>query len=294
MDYLTRYYINLCEDLQRKLNLLEDFKSSFEAAFPKFNKPSNPISTTPRRNYKDVAREAQRLVSQRGNEIPGMPNLSANIKFSRATREGIPVSDEEAVQSALSPEERKQAQRSTSLTPQSDLYSFMKLSQQEREKIAPGLPTDVLRGMEEEQYRRSRNVDRMGGGSLKLGTDKVDALNTIGRTLEDRSGPLGGKAGADTYFERVRRNVSPEDVNRALEAKNLPELGAMQDAGTRVAKKEFAQTGRMTPETYQAVRTIETARDEALERKVRDTQDLLASREEAAKKMYGDQWMRYM
>ena len=68
----------------------------------------------------------------------------------------------------------------------------------------------------------------------------------------------------------------------------------MQDAGTRVAKKEFAQTGRMTPETYQAVRTIETARDEALERKVRDTQDLLASREEAAKKMYGDQWMRYM
>ena len=294
MDYLTNYYKNLSEELQKRLTLLEQFKSSFDAAFPNFNKRPSMAPTLPRRDYKDVAREAQRTVAQRRDNIPGMPKLSANIKFSRGTREGIPVSDEEAMQYNLSPEERQQAARSTSLTPQSDLYSFMKLSQQEREDIAPGLPTNILRGMEQEQYARSRNAVNMGRADQKLGTEKVAALNTISQTLEDRKGPLGGKAGADTYFERVRRNVSPEDVNRALEAKNLPELGAMQDAGTRVAKKEFAQTGRMTPETYQAVRTIETARDEALERKIRDTQDLLASREEAAKKMYGDQWMRYM
>lgn len=300
MDYMTRYYKTLSEDLQKKLNLLEQMQSSYDAAFPNMNQRRSMAPVLPKRDYRDVAREAQRAVAQRQNNIPGMPKLSANIKFSRATREGIPVSDDEAMEFNLSPEERKQAARSTSLTPASDLYSFMNLSQQEREDIARGLPTNVLRGMEKQQYDISRNAVAYGREGQELGADKVAAMNTISRALEDRSGPLGGQAGADTYFERIQRNAGMgPSVDSALAGKNLEELGAMQDAGHRAAKKEF-DTGRiignagLTPETYGAVRAIETARDEALERKVRETQDLLASREEAAKKMYGDQWMRYM
>lgn len=302
MDYVTRYYKNLSEKLTERLQLLESILPGVRPAGSRLANTQLDMEDIGQqladfansRSQTDVARAAQREIDRRKNTIPGMPNLSANIKFSRGTREGIPFTDEEADEFGLSPEERRQAQRSTSLTPQSDIYSFMNLSQQERERIAYGLPTKVLRGMEEEQYRRSRNETIYGRGSNKLGADRVAGLNTISRALEDRKGPLGGKAGADTYFERIQRNVSPEDVNRALRGKNLSELGAMQDAGTRVAKKEFAQSGRMTPSTYQAVRTIETAKDQALERKIRDTQDLMASREEAAKKMYGDQWMRYM
>lgn len=302
MDYVTRYYKNLSEKLTERLQLLESILPGVRPTGSRLANTQLDMEDIGQqladfansRSQTDVARAAQREIDRRKNTIPGMPNLSANIKFSRGTREGIPFTDEEADEFGLSPEERRQAQRSTSLTPQSDIYSFMNLSQQERERIAYGLPTKVLRGMEEEQYRRSRNETIYGRGSNKLGADRVAGLNTISRALEDRKGPLGGKAGADTYFERIQRNVSPEDVNRALRGKNLSELGAMQDAGTRVAKKEFAQSGRMTPSTYQAVRTIETAKDQALERKIRDTQDLMASREEAAKKMYGDQWMRYM
>ena len=308
MDYVTRYYKNLSEKLTERLQLLESILPGVRPTGSRLANTQLDMEDIGQqladfansRSQTDVARAAQREIDRRKNTIPGMPNLSANIKFSRGTREGIPFTDEEADEFGLSPEERRQAQRSTSLTPQSDIYSFMNLSQQERERIAYGLPTKVLRGMEEEQYRRSRSATNYGRGSNKLGADRVAGLNTISRALEDRKGPLGGKAGADTYFERIQRNAGMgPSVDSALAGKNLAELGAMQEAGHRVAKREFS-TGKiignagLTPETYGAVRAIETARDEALERKVRDTQDLMASREEASKKMYGEQWMRYM
>jgi hypothetical protein len=265
MDYLTQYYKNLCESLQQRLDSMSSFRRTMDSAFrePSLN-VSNISVPEPRRDYRDVAREAQRAVQQRGTTIPGMPKLSANIRFSKMTREGIPVDDEN-----LSPEERQQAQRSTGLTPQSDLYAFGQLTPEERRTVAPGLPTAVLKGMEQEQAQTSRSAVAYGKGDRKLGADKVDVLNVVSQTLEDRKGPLGGKAGAQSYVDRLNRNSATGNqvnTNMALYGKSYKELTAMRDALDQEIRAGFASGNKtIDPTKRKTLMDLNKAIDTSLE-----------------------------
>lgn len=349
MDYLTRYYKNLCEDIQRKINLLSEELSqkimdevrSTLATTRKLDTEKkarrsrvNPLTG---KSLEQAADENKRALEQRKIDSDArlqqdMPNLAARVKFSRLTRSGLPISDEETNKFNLGPEERKSAELSTALTPKSDLHAFMSLSPDERNIVAPTLNRNVLRGMEQEQYNQSANETLFGRGNKKLGADKVSALNLIGKTIEDKSGPLGGKAGADSYFRRIQRNerdyqstdevkTSYEDSQKAFAGKTYDELDAMQQAGHKAVKKLFGDVSAkrgyevktdtieddtmdpdLTPEelvrrgngAVAAVKQIQWAKDNLLAQKTTERENLMKSREENARKMYGDQWMKYM
>lgn len=72
------------------------------------------------------------------------------------------------------------------------------------------------------------------------------------------------------------------------------ELNALEDRVRKDMEKDFASSGKMSPQTYNTYAAISLAKDSEAEKRAREHADLMASREEAAKKMYGDQWMRYM
>lgn len=72
------------------------------------------------------------------------------------------------------------------------------------------------------------------------------------------------------------------------------ELKAMEDRVRKDMEKDFASSGKMSPQTYNTYAAISLAKDAEAEKRAREHADWMASREEAAKKMYGDQWMNYM
>ena len=72
------------------------------------------------------------------------------------------------------------------------------------------------------------------------------------------------------------------------------ELNALEDRVRQDVQKDFATSGKMSPQTYNTYAAISLAKDSEAEKRAREHADLMASREEAAKKMYGDQWMNYM
>ena len=221
--------------------------------------------------------------------IPGMPNLSANIEFSSQSRarsgSGIP-------------------------TPTSELDSFYNLGSERQQTVAPGLPTDTLKRMQQAQYDRSQGIQTGAPGSRmapRMSASSAQAQNTISRTLEDRKGPLGGQAGARTYAERLNRNsqtladtssanqralgmanpvvgaanrvrqqAAQADTDTALAGKNYAELSAMRDALDKEIKADFA-AGKKTidPAKYRTYTTLNRQIDSTLDNRLLRSRDKL-------------------
>jgi hypothetical protein len=157
--------------------------------------------------------------------IPGMPNLSANIEFSSQSR----------------------ARSGSGIaTPETELDSFYTLGKEKQERIAPGLSTSTLTGMQKAQYGRSKSILAGAPGTRmtpRLNQGSVEAQNIISKTLEDRKGPLGGKAGAQSYVERLNRNTAMGDVvdtQKAIQGKSYKELSAMRDELDKEIRSGFS------------------------------------------------------
>lgn len=218
----------------------------------------------------DQAIEAMNQKDYAGYNIPGMPNLSANIEFSSQSR----------------------ARSGSGIaTPTSEMDAFYGLGSQRQQTVAPGLATDTLERMQQAQYDRSQGIQTNAPGSRmspRMSPGSVQAQTTISRTLDDRRSPLGGQAGASTYAERLNRNAQTQvstssanqralgmanpavaasntvrqqaaqaDTETALAGKNYAELSAMRDALDKEIKADFA-AGKKTidPAKYRTYTTL--------------------------------------
>ena len=229
-----------------------------------------------RMNQKDYA----------GYNIPNMPNLSANIEFSSQSR----------------------ARSGSGIaTPQSELDAFNTLGQDRQQMVAQGLPTSTLERMQQAQYDRSQGILSNAPGSRmapRLNAGSVAAQNTISGALENRRGPMGGRAGVQSYVDRLNRNSSAQvtgdqtmtpaqrmagrvnpvvgavnkarqgaaqtsqaDTQTALAGKSYQELSAMRDALDTEIKAGFASGNKqIDPAKYKTYMAIDRAINATMEK----------------------------
>lgn len=263
MDYMTRYYKNLCEQLSSDMTrLMADLDARAKA-----REENQKLQS-----QSQAAFDAVRQKEMGRYNIPGMPNLSANVEFSSQSR----------------------ARAGSGIaTPETELDSFYALGQEKQQRIAPGLSTSTLSGMQQAQYNRSQGL--MSGTTRRektaagLNPQSVEAQNLISRTIQQRKeNPMGGSAAARTYVDRARTQSLPSSFNAR-------ELQAISNEAEKEGKAQFAAGQKtVSPGTYAAIRNIDDAQKARREKDAQEAASLMASREANVKRMYGDQWMKYV
>jgi hypothetical protein len=99
---------------------------------------------------------------------------------------------------------------------------------------------------------------------------------------------MGGSAAARTYVERAKTQALPSSFSSR-------ELQAISNEAEKEGKAQFAAGQKtISPGTYAAIQNIEAAQKARREKDAQETASLMASREANAKRMYGDQWMKYV
>lgn len=349
MDYLTRYYKNLCEDLQRKLNLLEyalpgvnpltpkasPYGSSFRStlrlpetlrASDKYDQLRPPDSLAiseiePSQNWSPRIPQDETLEEPRWRSVAKrVDNYKQNLER---------IKSEEQEKERIYQERRQRFQP----PPTPNLASLAGMSPTERSTAIAGMRSRDLEQIQKDRYN-SAKINTMMGRAVPMGADNLEALGAISSELEDRRGPLGGSRNVEDAYRKLRQSV-PErfievdlsqfnkvddriesklkrerEIERAIanaelsDATGKPvsydsvlkrdELKALEDRVRKDMEKDFASSGKMSPQTYNTYAAISLAKDSEADKRAREHADLMASREEAAKKMYGDQWMRYM
>lgn len=217
--------------------------------------------------------------------------------------------------------------------PTPNLASLAGMSPTERSTAIAGMRSRDLEQIQKDRYN-SAKINTMMGRAAPMGADNLEALSAISSELEDRRGPLGGSRNVEDAYRKLRENVPTDEIGVDLskfnkiddqaesdlkrerkiqrelanyklsDAAGKPvsfdsvlkrdELNALEDRVRQDVQKDFATSGKISPQTYNTYAAISLAKDSEAEKRAREHADLMASREEAAKKMYGDQWMNYM
>jgi len=249
MNYLTKYYIDLCEQLEKKINFLEALDPKLQAQLAELDRRKKEREENKKlKAQTDAAFAEKNRKEDAPYNIPNMPNLSANIEFSSQSRarsgSGIP-------------------------TPTSELDAFTTLGADKQGRIASGLSTSTLKGMQQAQYDRSKGI--LGGRSISpvnpaLNRNSVATQNLISKTLDDRKGPLGGRAGAQSYVDTLNRTGD----TKSLYGKSYDELKAMRDELDQQIRAGF-KSGNKTidPTKRRTLMDLNTAIDTSLKSKIK-------------------------
>lgn len=258
MDYMAKYYKNLCEQLSSDMTrLLADLDARIKA------RENDP-------NFQRIANASFYARRQRQLNDYKIPNkvASASLQLNRRSRElarGNPLTQ-----------------------PHHELQAFYELEPEKQEKLIPTLSSVSLERLQKAQYERSKSI-LAGEEDTKLNPQSVAAQNLISKTLtQRRENPMGGSAAARTYVERAKTQALPSSFSSR-------ELQAISNEAEKEGKAQFtAGQKTISPGTYAAIQNIEAAQKARREKDAQETASLMASREANAKRMYGDQWMKYV
>jgi len=252
MQYLTNYYKNLCEQLQEKINLIEaelskktkDDSKALLDAIAKMDADKiarqNKVNPITGRSYIDVAREASKESLRRASERENfdelsktMPNLAARMRFSS---QSIARSAAPGGSNAYS-----------------DLASFGALSPEDQNRVAPTQSSKRLKDMQNAQYKISSTNVALGRGGQPMGDNLASGMGTIDKVLDDRKGPMGGKAGAASFVRSWQEDPTSQKTQQSMALRTPRERIAMLDAMKEEGLRQFREKGRLDPRHVEMV-----------------------------------------
>ena len=205
----------------------------------------NKVNPTTGKSYLDVANQATKesLDRARSKEnydelAKAAPNLAARARFGS-----------QSIAQSAAPGAVTGIAGQGGSTPNSDINALYTLSPEDQTRVAPTLSTKRLEDMRKAQYSNSQTAVQQGRGSSSLGASKVNALNLINKTIDDRkNNAMGGQAAARSFAKSWQEDPDSLRTQRSMAARTDREKLAMNDAMYQEGLRQFKEKGKLSPE----------------------------------------------
>ena len=203
--------------------------------------PFDPTKTRKQRTDELVGQALERQRRKENlDDLDVGPNLKARMRFS----------DQSRARSAA-PGAVSGVAGQGGPTPDSDLDSFLSLSPEDQKRVAPTIHHKRIEDMRTAQYNRStenvRQAHEQGKFAPQLGASKVNALNLIDKTIDDRNKPMGGPNGAAIWVRSWQEDPTSLRTQRSMVVRTPAERLAMNDAIYQEGLRQFRENGKLDP-----------------------------------------------
>jgi len=235
-----RLHEAMSQKMKDEIKATLDMQAKADADRAARDNAPDPFDPTKTRKQRTDELVGQALERQRRKEnlddLDVGPNLKARMRFS----------DQSRARSAA-PGAVSGVAGQGGPTPDSDLDSFLSLSPEDQKRVAPTIHHKRIEDMRTAQYNRSTENVRQGRGGAPLGASKVNALNLINKTIDDRNKPMGGPNGAAIWVRSWQEDPTSLRTQRSMAVRTPAERLAMNDAIYQEGLRQFRENGKLDP-----------------------------------------------